>query len=413
MKVCFITPEYPTKPPFGGIATYVQTTARWLSRHGHSTYVLCILRVCPNTRETDEGVCVEYVPPKRLRPRRLLRWAYRLTKMDMLNEAYAGWNRMEDSCGIWKATRRLATDWQPDIIEVADYAGLGWWYVNWPGRKIPVVVRGHFLTDFANGNWPGSRFQYWMECATARRADLVLTNSTTLKQRYLDEVGISQDRIQVLPLSFDLALLESETPRAQPRAETPTILFVGWLDFIKGCDILFAALYEVKKRVPALRVILIGSITERFENQAKAFLQATTDWVEHYNNLPQKTVFNFMRQATLVVMPSRVEPFGRVAVEAQLNGAPVIASRAGGLTEIIEDGVTGILVPPEDVDALVSAMLRLLEAPILAETMGKHAQERAKALYSTDALMPKQVDIYWQLVKAYRDHASAISEDNP
>jgi glycosyltransferase involved in cell wall biosynthesis len=85
-----------------------------------------------------------------------------------------------------------------------------------------------------------------------------------------------------------------------------------------------------------------------------------------------------------VLVPSRLEPFGNVAVEAQLAGKPVVASDVQGLPEIVQDGLTGLLVPPDDPAALAAAVGRLLDEPGLAERLAGSGAAAARQRFSPD-----------------------------
>jgi glycosyltransferase involved in cell wall biosynthesis len=414
MRLCFLTPEYPTRPPFGGIATYVQVSARWLTEHGNRVHVLCSSRAGPWGTERDGRIPVTFAPPKRVKPRRLLRYGARLPGLGMLGEAYQGWNRIEDSLGVWLALRQLVQEAAFDLIEVADHAGLGWWGLMWPRRRTPMLVRGHFFTELGPSatEWPGSRFQYWMEKQCAQRADLVLTNSAHLARRYRAECHVPVERVRALPLGFELPKTQPDPVKLLGDCEgNPIVLFVGWVAPQKGIDVLFRAMRLVRAEQPKVRLILAGTVTSRFRSGFEVFLQSAGSWVQHVGAVPQDRIFAMMQRATLVVIPSRTESFGRVAVEAQLCGRPVVASAVGGLLEVVEDGTTGLLVPPEDVDALAGAILQLLNSPSFAAEMGHRARKSAEPRYEVSRVMHQQLEWYQSLTDKYRGSARTGRED--
>ena len=86
---------------------------------------------------------------------------------------------------------------------------------------------------------------------------------------------------------------------------------------------------------------------------------------------------SFIDSSTLVIMPSRMEGFGLVALEAALRGRPVVATRIEGLSDVVIDGETGVLVPPEDTDALTEAVINLLSREDRRASLGRRARERA------------------------------------
>ncbi len=105
--------------------------------------------------------------------------------------------------------------------------------------------------------------------------------------------------------------------------------------------------------------------------------------VSFAGELPHSLVVERLRQADLCVVPSvGGEAFGIPAVEAMATGLPVVASRVGGLTEIVEDGVTGLLAEPDNPAVLAEAMLRLMDDRTLATAMGRAGRERAERIFS-------------------------------
>ena len=96
----------------------------------------------------------------------------------------------------------------------------------------------------------------------------------------------------------------------------------------------------------------------------------------------------------LVLASTEPEPFGLVVVEGMATGRPVIATAHGGPCELLEDGVSGLLVPPRDPDAMAAAMQRLIDAPALAQTMGAAGRRRAETHYSSTAYIAGVVRVY-------------------
>ena len=102
--------------------------------------------------------------------------------------------------------------------------------------------------------------------------------------------------------------------------------------------------------------------------------------------------------ATMVVMPSRFEPFGLVALEAGQARRPVVAFAVEGLVEAVDDGVTGLLVPPGDIDALADAMARLVDEPGLARRLGDAGYEADRSGEAWDAHVDAHEALYERLV---------------
>jgi alpha-maltose-1-phosphate synthase len=113
--------------------------------------------------------------------------------------------------------------------------------------------------------------------------------------------------------------------------------------------------------------------------------------------LPKREVIQLLTHATVFTCPSLYEPLGIVNLEAMACGTAVVASDVGGIPEVVTDGETGLLVPPDDPGALASALNSLLADPGRAEAMGRRGRERAIAEFSWPAIAEQTVALYAEL----------------
>jgi glycosyltransferase involved in cell wall biosynthesis len=169
----------------------------------------------------------------------------------------------------------------------------------------------------------------------------------------------------VFPTYSDLSAF---TGPVQPLPEVPTALFVGVLEAYKNVDGLAAAWPKVAEQVPNARLVVVG------KGSRTAVIERLG--VEHVPELPPEGVARRLDQATVLVLPSRFEGLGRVVIEAFARGRGVVATRAGGILDLVEDGREGLLVDMEDVDGLAAALVRVLSDRALAERLGAAAHER-------------------------------------
>jgi glycosyltransferase involved in cell wall biosynthesis len=129
-------------------------------------------------------------------------------------------------------------------------------------------------------------------------------------------------------------------------------------------------------------------------------------WLGHLSREQLEQTFD---RAWVQVVPSRwAEPFGNVTTEAMMRGSAVIASAVGAQPEIIVDGTTGLLVPPDDVKALSTALQRLLQNPTLAEQMGQAGRQRALVHFSEDRRTERFIELYQRLGAAYAKPAPSL-----
>jgi glycosyltransferase involved in cell wall biosynthesis len=166
-----------------------------------------------------------------------------------------------------------------------------------------------------------------------------------------------------------------------PLPQQPLVLFVGVLERYKAVDVLAEAWRRAAPRVPdaSLHVVGRGTLAAVVEHLVGE-LPEQTRWTA---SLTTADVAHALDEATVLVLPSRSEGLGRVVVEAFCRGRGVVASRVGGVPDIVEDGRTGVLVPPGDADALADALVRVLSDRPLAERLGTAANDAVRPWLAT------------------------------
>lgn len=165
----------------------------------------------------------------------------------------------------------------------------------------------------------------------------------------------------------------------------PLVLYVGKRSLGKGTPVLLAALDRVRAAVPGVRFAFAGKGVE---------LPARDD-IQGLGVLPHQQLFPLYRAADVVVSPSVwPEPLSRVLIEAMHFGRPVVATAVGGSPEAVEDGVTGLLVPKRDPEALAAAIVALLRDPARRERMGAAARARLASVFTEDKVVASLLDAY-------------------
>jgi glycosyltransferase involved in cell wall biosynthesis len=171
-------------------------------------------------------------------------------------------------------------------------------------------------------------------------------------------------------------------PDGEPRpyaGETPRLLCVGRLIPIKGHLVLLRAFADARREVPDLALDIAGRGPLEPALKALARELDVTDAVRFLGYVAP--VQRAIEQASIVVVPSMGEGFGMVALEAMERARPVVAAAIGGLGELVEDGVTGFLVPPGEAEPLRDAIVRLARDPELCRRMGEAGRRRALASF--------------------------------
>jgi rhamnosyl/mannosyltransferase len=176
-------------------------------------------------------------------------------------------------------------------------------------------------------------------------------------------------------------------------AQRPLLLFVGRLRHYKGVNVLI----EAMRRLPdaTALVVGIGPMAEEWQQQAQA--AGVLDRVHFLGEQPDAAVLALYHAADVFVLPStnRAETFGIVQMEAMACGRPLICTELGtGTSYVNHNGVTGLVVPPGDAEALTAAMRQLLDNPVLRAQMGAAGQTRVQEEFSIDAMLDRTLDFY-------------------
>jgi glycosyltransferase involved in cell wall biosynthesis len=181
-------------------------------------------------------------------------------------------------------------------------------------------------------------------------------------------------------------------------AQRPRLAFAGRLVFEKGVDVLLHAFARVVPQIPEATLLLLGDGPEAGPLRSLSARLGLGSSVTFRGAIPYTDLEDACSGAWAQVVPSRwAEPFGKVAVEAMMRGTAVIASKRGGLAEIVHDGRTGFLVPPGDVAAWADAMLRVLRDRALATRLGAAGRELATRRYSRATYLDRFIMLYHEL----------------
>lgn len=230
-------------------------------------------------------------------------------------------------------------------------------------------------------------------------------------QARLTEQGIAPARCQVVHNAVDLSEYARTPDPVEVRrefgwpAETPLVGVVGRLDWWKGHEYFLHALAEISRQMPSVRGLVIGEPeTTPVNRDYHARLQALTQAL----GLTDKVIFTGFRADVprlmgaldvVVLSSAEPEPFGRVVIEAMAAGRPVVATAAGGVLDVIEDGANGVLVPPRDASALGAAIVAILRDPPRARRIGQAARQRVLERFSLEEQVNRIEGLYAHVLR--------------
>ncbi len=278
------------------------------------------------------------------------------------------------------------------------------------GRKVTLIVESH--GDFEESLFlqrhvllPGLYRSLMRQTArfALGHADILRTVSDSTR-RQLERWSPGKQIFQ-FPAWTDMEVF-LQARVGGPGTFTQDILYAGVLIPRKGVHHLISAFDRIAKDFARTRLIIVGQAANKgyaakLKEQVRGLgLDGRVEFVEE---IPQAELAAFMRQASVFVLPSLSEGLGRVVVEAMATGTPVIGSDVGGIPEIVEDGVTGFLVPPGDETALAERLSWVLNHPEEAGEMGRQAHSFAGRFFSADAYVAGYRRLFEQVQALLRE----------
>lgn len=316
-----------------------------------------------------------------------------------------------------------------DLLMAAGVAGCDLvhshtWYANMGGHlaklllSIPHVMTAHSLEPLrpwkAEQLAGGYAVSSWAERTAIEAADAVIAVSRGMRTDILDcYPALDPARVHVVHNGIDTALYrptpESDAPeRHGVDPERPYVLFVGRITRQKGVPHLLRA---ARRLDPSVQVVLCAgapdtpAIDQEFRTLVEELrgLRDGVIWIPEM--LPRPEVIGLLSRASVFACPSVYEPLGIVNLEAMACGAPVVASAVGGIPEVVDDGVTGLLVPYDEKDpagfeaGLADALGRVIADPVAAARMGEAGRSRAVHEFGWDAIAQRTIAVYEALLR--------------
>lgn len=275
--------------------------------------------------------------------------------------------------------------------------------------RAPLVVTIH-ATEYgrSRGNISTSMQQqihYW-EWRLTYEAWRVFVCSNSMRGEVEAAFKLPRDKVIVLPNGIDLEEFDAFKPEHGERDNyalpwEKIVFFTGRHVYDKGVDLLIECARILLQRRSDVKFVISGDGPMRMHLEWLARSYGLGDKVLFTGRLPDNVLYKVMKLADVIVIPSRYEPFGIVALEAMAAAKPIVATQIGGLAELVKEGETGVLVPPESPEALAVSIERLLDNPELAKDMGLKGRKRVEELYGWGKIVRYLFHIYGRVLEEY------------
>jgi glycosyltransferase involved in cell wall biosynthesis len=228
----------------------------------------------------------------------------------------------------------------------------------------------------------------FVERALARRASRIVAITRALALFQVERVGLPAEKVEVIHYGLDdLPQAWGANPPDDVPRDALVLLAVCRLEGQKGVDVAVRALPRVIASHPDAQLVVLGEGPQRTELQGLAHSLGVP--AHFLGRVPD--VAAWLRRAELLVHPARWEGFGLALLEAMLAARPVVATNVSSIPEIVLDGETGVLVPPDDADALAAALTRVLDDPA---DYGVRGRARAEKDFSVAKMVDRTLAVY-------------------
>ncbi len=228
-------------------------------------------------------------------------------------------------------------------------------------------------------------------------AKRVIVLSNVIARHMIEDFAVPHERIRLLPRSVDLERFKYLDPQAK-RKEDFNVGIIGRITPLKGHLHFIKAMARIYRSVPRLKIWIVGDAPaskEAYKEEVQVLVRRLGLW--HCTEFlgTQRDIPGILAHLDLVVLATTThEAFGRVVVEAQAAGVPVVATKVGGVVDIIEDGKNGLLVPPADPKSMADAVMRIFKDTQLARDLAENAYAKVKEKYNVELMVKNTLDVY-------------------
>lgn len=388
MRICIVSPYFPSRHvPNNVEGLFLLREAEKLMKRGHKFFVVTCRHHGLPKFEIVEGIPVyrvssviipkiQYPIPNLFQLTNIIIKISKKYRIDLLNF----WTQDYLTSLPVLFLRKIIK--VPITVTVGGFPGVDWFY----GNKIVDLV-GLIHSLFLAG--------LILRQANRIRLEFFSANAFLLK------LGIPNSKMHVIKRGVDIERFRPIGKRENIKKElgikknNVVILFVGRLEQVKGIDYLIQAAKQLLKEYNYLTFVFAGegTLRRKYEEMTQS-IRENVMFLGFRNDVCQ-----LMNAADIFVLPSRSEAHPISVLEANACGLPVVASRVGGVPEIITDGVNGICVTPKNTNELAEALRKLITNPSLAKEMGKKGRVFVKQCFSEEIVASKVEKYYQQVIR--------------
>jgi glycogen(starch) synthase len=387
LRIYMLSWEYPPRI-IGGLSRHVEGLSRALALMGHEVHVTTLDFPGAAHEEEVGSLHIHRVP------------------VDLPAPTFHTWVLLFNHF-FEKKVGQLAKEFgAPDVLHIHDWLTVPSGVAAKHLLRAPLVMTFHSTEASRSSHSPSPEsamvegLEWWGSFEAAR----VIAVSAWMKTEVASSFKTPPGKVTEIPNAVDPHKFEVEVDSRAVRQKWKIndgerlITAVGRLTAQKGFDDLIRAYASIKRSIPASRLLVVGDGYMRGDLESLAGREHVRDNTTFAGFISEEDLVGILKSSDVVVVPSKFEPFGIIALEAMAAGAPVVVSKVGGLAEIVDDSVDGLEVEPNNPAAIAEATVRVLSDGALASRLAENGREKAKA-YSWESAAKKTLETYQEAAR--------------
>jgi glycosyltransferase involved in cell wall biosynthesis len=399
MHIGFVTPEYPTtKKPEGGLGTYIQKTSHELAQRGNQVTVFILAE--KECIQNDDGVELRYITNFKLH--------WRLKRNPTLAAWLALFEQWINAIRTKKAVMLQHNNHPFHIVQVPNYKTPGLALCN--NHSFPIVCR---CSSYAPLHRSAKGYQRhfsdsiadWFEYIQIHNADKSFCPSEFLSRIFRRFESLDIEVIRT-PLGQTEIINDDDVINYESLKNKKYLLYFGTLNLLKGVDLISQAIPEIFEANKDVSVVFVGpdhdmpgykSMVNYIQENNSTYLNR----IFYFSPLPKNKLFEIVKHAYGVILPSRIDNLPNTCLEAQQLGKIVIGTYDSSLEEMIDDGVTGFLAKNGDVESLKTVIQKILDmkAPEI-DWMKHNIAQKINDIQNEDRIS-QLLEYYKRIIKTY------------
>jgi glycosyltransferase involved in cell wall biosynthesis len=275
------------------------------------------------------------------------------------------------------------------------------------GRKVKIVNTTPMLVDGYDVNRIRKSLYCTIDRLTERVADKFIVVSNSLKEQLIKKHFISEAKISKIYNGIEIAEYSTQVPDAETKElrkelniddSMKVIGAIGRMVWQKGFEYLIEAIPKILEPIPDVKFMIVGDGPLKIPLETMSRKLKVTDSVIFAGF--RSDIREILAAIDILVIPSLLEGFPMVTLEAMAMAKPIIATRIDGVIEQITDGENGLLVPPKDHEALTESILKLIQDKELSGRLGRLARKKVEQEFSVEKMVAETEKVYLSLLSA-------------